>query len=333
MSRFLYIGLIFLVLPKFGFSQDVFTKNVTAIYFETRLQDILDDFQKKYNLQIYYSSDFINLSQEKTIDCRNQNLKKVIEVLFEDEPIDYNFLPNALALRKLKQKNNSLSFSGKIIDKVNYNPISFANISLENTQKGTSANEEGEFNLILDSLPANIVVTHLGYSNRRIRVSKDSLFVSIALSPAICAIEEVKVEPLDIYTVVEKAYKIIRSEMDKSYYGEAYYRQKTSNNSVYSEFVEGLYEVELSEAGIKDWKIINGRYLLRDDINTNDYVANLNFTWFYKYFKTIDNNAYSFLFPISPKVRENFDLQRVGYVQYGNKLLTIVGFSSMYKNP
>ena len=52
--------------------------------------------------------------------------------------------------------------TGKIVDAKTLEPLAAAHIIIKGTYKGTIANADGEFTLRVDSLPATIVLDHLG---------------------------------------------------------------------------------------------------------------------------------------------------------------------------
>lgn len=87
------------------------------------------------------------------------------------------------------------SISGKITSQ--NQPVSFANIYLENTSKGTTANKEGEF--ILQNVKkgdAVIIVSAIGYKKFRRTIAtgdKDEIRLNIDLEPSASELEEVRI--------------------------------------------------------------------------------------------------------------------------------------------
>ena len=302
-----------------------------AFYYNVSIEDIIQDIEKKHNIHFSYSSDFIELTQTKTIECKNQSVRTIISLVFKDEPVEYSFINNTIALRKIDKQQKLITFSGTVVDSSTQKTIAFATLTIKGLCKGTLTNEDGEFSMRIATPPAQIIISHLGYKTGRVYIKKDSTNALIKLAPAILAVEEVAVKPSDLYKVVENAYKKMRDNIDKSCFGKAYYKQKTVNNDICSEYVEGLYEVKVNQTGLTDWDLKAGRYFLRDDINMNDYIANLNFTWFYTLFSAVDKPAYNFLFPVSANVQKYYDLKLMGYLNYNNKLLSIIGFNSKTK--
>ncbi len=63
------------------------------------------------------------------------------------------------------------TIAGDIIDSSNKLPLFGSAIQIENTDIKTITNEEGDFEVKLSTLPAVIIVSHVGYKKTRISVN------------------------------------------------------------------------------------------------------------------------------------------------------------------
>lgn len=82
---------------------------------------------------------------------------------------------------------------GTVVDKNTGNPIEYANIWIENQNIGTTSDHDGKFILNRNIGDLTLIVSVIGYENRRFNINKDNL--KLELIPKIYEIEEVIVLP------------------------------------------------------------------------------------------------------------------------------------------
>ncbi|POY37013.1 hypothetical protein C3K47_08115 [Solitalea longa] len=154
-------------------------------------------------------------------------------------------------------------------------PIAYTSIELFDKSRGTLTNDNGYFELHLDSLPALIKVSCLGYETKMVPIP-DTTFLSIALHPTIIPLREVQVKYQDdIAKLVEqtrnKAIKSRRNQLT----GRAFYRQFNNNDSVCTEVLESFYDICSNNNGIKSWDLTQARYGIKDvDTGNRVYIYN-----------------------------------------------------------
>lgn len=87
------------------------------------------------------------------------------------------------------------NFTGKIVDAQNFEPLPFANIAYQNSNIGTTSNEEGKFTLAYLPQKEKIIISYVGYKSLIITIDeidkqKENLY---ALSPIEIFLQEVTV--------------------------------------------------------------------------------------------------------------------------------------------
>ena len=128
------------------------------------------------------------------------------------------------------------TLSGKIIDDKN-EPLPFATISIANTNKGTNANEKGEFELKLKEGNYQIIVQYLGYKRKEINIQlTQNQKIIITMHPEQITLSEVVVNAKE-----DPAYAVIRNAIKtrKKHYQEL-------NKSPYecSVYIKGVQKLE-----------------------------------------------------------------------------------------
>ena len=104
-----------------------------------------------------------------------------------------------------------LSITGKVKDKIDNSELSFANIRLLNSNYGTAANQDGEFELKLKKGNHEIVVSFIGYNSDTISVNlTKNINLEILLNPT-----EVRLPELTVLPGENPALKIIEQAIKK----------------------------------------------------------------------------------------------------------------------
>jgi hypothetical protein len=131
---------------------------------------------------------------------------------------------------------NEYTLSGRIIDDKN-EPLPFATISIANTNKGTNANEKGEFELKLKEGNYQIIVQYLGYKRKELNIQlTQNQKIIITMHPEQITLSEVVVNAKE-----DPAYAVIRNAIKtrKKHYQEL-------NKSPYecSVYIKGVQKLE-----------------------------------------------------------------------------------------
>jgi hypothetical protein len=218
---------------------------------------------------------------------------------------------------------------GKVINKETKEVIPFANIAIKDVYKGTASNILGEFSFKVDSLPMELVVTHLSYDSREILVTQSEELV-IELTPGKLIMAEVVIEGAGnrqfAYKLVSNAYYKITTKGRSQRYGKAFYRQISKNGDEYSELYEIFYDTRYSNNGVEDWAIQEGRYALK--LSTVDsFIYNKNFTQMVRLLTVVQPNTEDLIMPVSELVHEQFDLATERIMSVDNRKVALISFS------
>ncbi len=217
--------------------------------------------------------------------------------------------------------------NGTVVDKETGEPIPYCNIAVESSSLGTASNELGEFAIVVDSLPAKLIFSHIGYGQVVVDVSTAS-DITVFLEPYVSSLEEVVVlaSKKDVFArdLVKKAFEKADNASSRQYYGKAFYRQKTKNGDDYSEFSEIFYDIRYDSNGIADWNIIEGRYALKDEA-----VHNRNYTVLTRLLRPLQPNTEELIFPLHPAFEVYYDVAVTEMVQTEQSKIAVVHFTPL----
>ncbi len=94
----------------------------------------------------------------------------------------------------LLEANAQNIISGKVLDYITEEPIANVNITLIDSNQGTSSNTTGEFKITIDRIPCTLEFTHIGYENHIIKISKyDFEPLNIMLIPKVNKLTEISI--------------------------------------------------------------------------------------------------------------------------------------------
>jgi len=103
------------------------------------------------------------------------------------------FLIVILACLALFSQAQVLHITGQVIDGQNGQGLRNVNISLAMSTFGAVSGTGGDFDLVTDTLPANLVFSHIGYKTKRVWVEKDVRDLVVILDPDVKMLQEVEV--------------------------------------------------------------------------------------------------------------------------------------------
>jgi len=222
----------------------------------------------------------------------------------------------------------SIELYGKVLNRETKESIPFANIAIKDIYKGTASNALGEFSFKVDSLPLNLVITHLSYESLEIRVDSDDELV-IELEPGKLLMDELVIKGAGskkfAYDLVRKAYYKVIGKGRNQRYGKAFYRQISKNGDDYSELYEIFYDTRYSNNGVDDWAIQEGRYALK--LSTVDsFIYNKNFTHMVRLLTVVQPKTEDLIMPLSEMVMEQFDLTTERILSVNNRNVAQISF-------
>jgi hypothetical protein len=107
---------------------------------------------------------------------------------------------------------------GKIQDKITFMPLSNVNISFTGSRMGCITDAEGLFSIDLDTLPVNMIISHVGYKTMRIWLTKPAGPFNILLEPSVTMLSEVEItgknEPRIFFK--DEKYAVLDYEIDNN---------------------------------------------------------------------------------------------------------------------
>ena len=86
-----------------------------------------------------------------------------------------------LLLITIESKSQISQVTGSIVDAVTLQPVAFASIKVKENQKGALTDIDGNFKFSNVTLPCHLIISHIGYSQKEVKINTISDLISISL--------------------------------------------------------------------------------------------------------------------------------------------------------
>jgi len=139
----------------------------------------------------------------------------------------------------LAQKQYNFYY-GKVLEAGTKTGLSGVNIAIEGSKTGTVTDKKGAFSFFTDSIPATLVVSHIGYETKIILLDATSFSLNLYLSRKVNELPEVEIsanarEPF----FRDDHYSVLDYETDSNMVYLLVYRQFLSNSTLICKSLEG----------------------------------------------------------------------------------------------
>lgn len=179
--------------------------------------------------------------------------------------------------------SQQLIFKGSIKDKLNNEPLRFANVRIEQTTRGTSANTDGNFEMCLKPGNYTFIFSYIGYNSDTLSLKlTNNRTINIALLPAAVKLADVVVRPGEnpAINIIRKAIVAKQKRNDKlnSYIFDSYTKgliktteEVGADNSTLSLEIVDQDSAELKITGILENH--NRGYYKKPDYRKDEIIA------------------------------------------------------------
>jgi TonB-linked SusC/RagA family outer membrane protein len=164
----------------------------------TDIEKILDEIENKTGYKFLYREKDLDHSKTITINLKEKEIRTVLDELFTESPINYEFLNDQIILKKgslLSESSNSKSavqrqISGVVVDEFG-SALAGVNIVVKGTGKGTTTDFDGKY-AISASTGDVLSFSYLGFKSIEVEVGESSS-INVTLEESTSALDEIVV--------------------------------------------------------------------------------------------------------------------------------------------
>ncbi|CAN5680389.1 TonB-dependent receptor [soil metagenome] len=149
-----------------GFGQ----QKISLKFKKTEIADILASIEKKTNYRFLYNNDLAGLRQKISLNMQDAELKQVLDQIFTDTDLAYEFMQNNLVVIK---EDNAPEIKAVVTGTVtgeNNIPLSGVAVQVKGTSKGTTTNAQGAFTINAEATDI-LVFSYIGYELQEVPVA------------------------------------------------------------------------------------------------------------------------------------------------------------------
>lgn len=235
----------------------------------------------------------------------------------------------------VQSQNGVVEFNGILTDSKTNEPIPFANIAIEGKFRGTSSNVLGEFVIKIDSLPTRLIFSHVSYTKKSVALTSNSLRnLEVKLDPKESILQEVVVTSSSsdprVYKIMDKTIQRVKANSKDVTYGRGFYRQKSKNDSIFTELYEIFFDTRFSGMGIEGWALQEGRYAIKDKDQSGNYILNKNFTLLNRVFPTLQPRTDAYTVPMRYDWYDFYTMNIEEVLREEDTEIAVIQFSAKY---
>ncbi len=189
-------------------AQSVLSKDMTLQLNGVTLKEALGQIQEKAEVKFVYSSR-VSLQSKIRVNFENQKLSKVLDQLLLPRGISYKLINGQIVLASLQSKTmtsiaelesrlysqvlpEDISIRGKVTGADNKEGLPGVSVVVKGTQRGTSTDVNGDFEITVPNVESVLVFSFVGYASQEVVVGTQSS-VNVSLAVDTKSLEEVVV--------------------------------------------------------------------------------------------------------------------------------------------
>ncbi|WP_229252672.1 SusC/RagA family TonB-linked outer membrane protein [Dyadobacter helix] len=189
-------------------AQSVLSQDMTLNFNNLSLKDALGQIQEKTDVKFVYSTR-ISLRDKINLRVEKQKLSKVLDMLLSPRGISYKVINDQIVLARSKNTSDlvlpaleeklqrailpiDIVVKGKVTASENQEALPGVSIVVKGTQKGTTTDANGEFEIEVPNVESTLIFSFVGYEPQEILVGTQSV-INVGLKADTKSLEEVVV--------------------------------------------------------------------------------------------------------------------------------------------
>jgi len=212
-----------------GYSQITLSENNVS------LQKVLKQIQRQSDMDLLYNSELIQKAGKVTIDVRNVSVEKALDLCLREKQLMFSIDENTIIIKPIIEHKHiestkeavmqEIVIKGKVTDAAGV-PIPGVTVLVKGTNKGTSTNGNGEFEIQVTSENKVLVFSGVGLKKQEVAITGQTI-VNVVM--------EIEITKLSEITVVSTGYQVLPKERATGSFGiiqEKEIKNKISGNLI-----------------------------------------------------------------------------------------------------
>lgn len=181
-NLFLRMKLTFILLASTFFLQiraEGFAQKISLTVTNAPISEVIAQIKKQTNFDFLYNNVTLKEAKPVTVQAKNLDLMKVLDLCFEGQPLQYKVQNNVIFITKkaevkVVKPSGSLQLqkvTGTVKDGSTGETLPGVTISVEGAGQGTSTDVNGSFTINVPDQNSILVFSYIGYQTQRVSVN------------------------------------------------------------------------------------------------------------------------------------------------------------------
>ncbi|HKG07209.1 MAG TPA: SusC/RagA family TonB-linked outer membrane protein, partial [Pedobacter sp.] len=187
-----------------------FAQKISLREKNTPLVKVLEQIRSQSGYDFMFSNSTMQGARKVTINVRNQELKDVLKMIFEDQPLEYEINANTVILSKKEAslleniiaRFQAIDVRGRVVDSETDQPLVGATVSVKGKNRGITTGTNGEFFIQDVEERAILQISFIGYKTKEVKAYNEMGDLKLEIGSA--ELEEIKING-GYYTTTERA--------------------------------------------------------------------------------------------------------------------------------
>jgi hypothetical protein len=155
-----------------AFPQGLLERRVTIVASNISISQILDKLGVAEGVNFSYQSNLEPLQKKISLNVSQQPLSQVLSSMLEGSGLSYTVFANQVIIQVAQVRNKKILLEGRVCISGSHDPVSYAGIELKYLQRGTIADNDGNFRFEIDekNLGDTLRVSSLNFDPMNISV-------------------------------------------------------------------------------------------------------------------------------------------------------------------
>ena len=153
------------------------------------IREVFTMIENQSRFRFFFNDDFTNIDQVVDFTVKSENVKDILDKLFENSDISYKILENDLVVLTTTKNAQAKSVSGKVTDK-DGEPLPGVTVVVKGTTKGTITDMDGNFSLDLKPDNLSLIFSFVGMESSEVQVGNQKV-INVTMYESSIGLEEV----------------------------------------------------------------------------------------------------------------------------------------------
>ncbi|MBK0378450.1 TonB-dependent receptor [Mucilaginibacter segetis] len=172
------LTIFLLVVTFFQIKAEVYSQTVTVKANNASLTEVIAQIRKQTKYDFLYNNATIKNAKPITVNAKDQDLKKVLDQCFADQPFEYTIKSHTVLITPRPQmpvQNNKiiqkLNITGVVKDSITSETLIGVSVGVEGTNLGTVTDLNGVFHIEVPDASSVLTFSYIGYQTQKVPVN------------------------------------------------------------------------------------------------------------------------------------------------------------------